>query len=185
MAVIDRFEKRLCSAARRSASGPRSHRPRRSACPDRLRRLPLARTPPHGPLRICLAQLVGHAMPVEDRAHWPHILQSKSSCFAARSSGQQHRSARCVPSHRNGRLETRGKPRAGVIEPLEGGCVPHAPVPQRLHYVLSPRPLVDMSTSLWHLGDAFELILVKLAVAFEIFCRRCARGRHFIGTAID
>jgi hypothetical protein len=31
--------------------------------------LPSARTPPQGPLRISLAQFIGHAMPVADSTH--------------------------------------------------------------------------------------------------------------------
>ena len=38
--------------------------------------LPLARTPPQGPLRSCLGQFIGHDMPVEDSTHWPHMRQS-------------------------------------------------------------------------------------------------------------
>ena len=38
--------------------------------------LPLARTPPHGPLRNCLGQFIGHDMPVDDNTHWPHMRQS-------------------------------------------------------------------------------------------------------------
>src|SRR5262245_22605034 len=35
--------------------------------------LPLARTPPQGPLRSDLGQFIGQDMPVEDSAHCPHI----------------------------------------------------------------------------------------------------------------
>ena len=38
--------------------------------------LPLARTPPQGPLRSCLGQFIGHDMPVDDSTHWPHMRQS-------------------------------------------------------------------------------------------------------------
>ena len=45
--------------------------------------LPLARTPPQGPLRSCLGQFIGQDMPVEESAHWPHIWQSKRKPLVA------------------------------------------------------------------------------------------------------
>jgi len=41
--------------------------------------LPLARTPPHGPLRRLLGQFMEHDMPVALNAHWPHIWQSNKN----------------------------------------------------------------------------------------------------------
>ena len=48
--------------------------------------LPLARTPPQGPLRMVLGQFIEQDMPVLDRAHWPHIWQSNKKPLTACSS---------------------------------------------------------------------------------------------------
>lgn len=42
----------------------------------RTSQLPSCRTPPHGPLRSCLGQFIGHDMPVAESAQPPHIRQS-------------------------------------------------------------------------------------------------------------
>ena len=65
--------------------------------------VPSVRTPPHGPLRICFLQLVGHTMPVADSVHWPHMRQSNRTRLAVRSTGLISRSARLTPSHCAGR----------------------------------------------------------------------------------
>ena len=46
----------------------------------------LARTPPHGPLRRFLGQFIEHDIPVELRAHWPHIWQSNKKPLVSFSS---------------------------------------------------------------------------------------------------
>src|SRR5262249_27008656 len=43
--------------------------------------LPLARTPPQGPLRSCFGQFIGHDMPVDESTHWPHMRQSNMKPF--------------------------------------------------------------------------------------------------------
>jgi hypothetical protein len=56
--------------------------------------LPLARTPPQGPLRNCFGQFIGQDMPVEDSTHWPHIRQSNRkplTCFSTNLTGASAR----------------------------------------------------------------------------------------------
>ena len=154
---------RSCRAARRSASCPSVASTQTQRIAGSTSQVPSARTPPHGPLRICLAQLVGQAMPVEDSTHWPHILQSTSNCFVARSSGRSNAFHAMRAEPPQGTAQMQREPRAGVIDPLEARCVPHAPMPQRLHAVV-PGPLVDMSTRIWHLAGSLDLISVKLSV---------------------
>lgn len=43
--------------------------------------LPFSRTPPHGPLRKVLGQVIGQVMPVEWSTHWPHMRQSQIGFF--------------------------------------------------------------------------------------------------------
>lgn len=47
--------------------------------------LPSWYTPPQGPLRRFFGHRIGHTMPVECRMHCPHIRQSQTATFAARS----------------------------------------------------------------------------------------------------
>jgi hypothetical protein len=56
--------------------------------------LPLARTPPHGPLRKLLGQFMGQDIPVELSTHWPHMRQSNSSPLTALSTLATGRSIR-------------------------------------------------------------------------------------------
>jgi len=56
--------------------------------------LPLARTPPHGPLRRVLGQFMGQDIPVELRMHWPHMRQSNSRPLTVRSTAATGRSTR-------------------------------------------------------------------------------------------
>ena len=46
---------------------------------------PPGRTPPHGPLRSDFGQFIGQAIPVNESAQAPHILQSNNAPFVARS----------------------------------------------------------------------------------------------------
>src|SRR5947209_20091580 len=46
---------------------------------------PLGLTPPHGPLRSCLGQVIGQAYAVAGNAHWPHILQPNRRDLTTRS----------------------------------------------------------------------------------------------------
>ncbi|MNT74523.1 hypothetical protein D3C72_2133480 [compost metagenome] len=56
--------------------------------------LPLARTPPQGPLRSCFGQFIGQDMPVDDSAHWPHMRQSNRKPLTWRSTKVTGRSTR-------------------------------------------------------------------------------------------
>ena len=60
----------------------------------RTSQLPLARTPPQGPLRRLFGQFMGQDMPVELSTHWPHMRQSKRSPLTERSSAATGRSSR-------------------------------------------------------------------------------------------
>jgi hypothetical protein len=57
---------------------------------------PLARTPPHGPLRKFFGQRMGQVNPVDWRIHWPHIRQSNTTSFPIFSSGRIMRSSTFV-----------------------------------------------------------------------------------------
>lgn len=58
--------------------------------------LPLARTPPHGPLRRFFGQRMGQVSPVEWRIHWPHIRQSNRTSLLIFSIGRRMRSSTLV-----------------------------------------------------------------------------------------
>ena len=58
------------SGSRSERSTALSHTQRISGLTSQL---PLARTPPQGPLRSVLGQVIGQVMPVECSTHWPHI----------------------------------------------------------------------------------------------------------------
>ena len=60
----------------------------------RTSQLPLARTPPHGPLRRFFGQFIGQDMPVELSMHCPHMRQSNSNPFTVRSTAATGRSRR-------------------------------------------------------------------------------------------
>jgi hypothetical protein len=59
---------------------------------------PSAVTPPQGPLRSRFAQFMGHAMPVAESTHCPHIRQSKRIPFDLLSTAANKRSERFRPS---------------------------------------------------------------------------------------
>jgi len=65
--------------------------------PGSISQLPSRRTPPHGPLRCLFGQFIGHAMPVDDNVHLPHIWQSKKNPLSNRSAGATKRWARRGP----------------------------------------------------------------------------------------
>jgi len=67
----------------------------------RTSQCPLARTPPHGPLRRFFGQFIGHDIPVELRMHWPHMRQSNNSPFTVFSTRATGRSSRSWPMRRN------------------------------------------------------------------------------------
>src|SRR5438094_259466 len=54
--------------------------------------LPLARTPPQGPLRKFLGQRIGQLRPVECRMHCPHMRQSHTASFSGFSTATTRRS---------------------------------------------------------------------------------------------
>jgi hypothetical protein len=67
---------------RRLPSNPSTHTQGMSG---RTSQLPLARTPPQGPLRRLFGQFIEHDIPVELSTHWPHIWQSNSRPLTTRS----------------------------------------------------------------------------------------------------
>ena len=59
---------------------------------------PFARTPPQGPLRICLGQFIGQDMPVALSTHLPHIWQSNRKPLTLRSIAAAGTSRRSRPT---------------------------------------------------------------------------------------
>src|SRR5215207_1783377 len=79
-----------CTSANRALNG--SFRERSYALshtqriPGYTSQPPSGRTPPHGPLRSCFGQFIGHVIPVVCKTHWPHIVQPQTGPLSACSS---------------------------------------------------------------------------------------------------
>ena len=109
----------------------------------------VARTPPQGPLRICLPQPMGQARPVTESAQPPHIWQSKNRPWRrvppAPASGRNEARPPAVPE-----APTRapaGRPGIDPGQPLAWRAATSRATPSRQHRARGARILIEERTS--------------------------------------